>query len=173
MSGLASNEVYKVWIDVTNVPIVNVPGERVIPDEEDLFSVYIQKDGDTTRTTLFENVPSDRLLNTFDEFTTRYPDDNINKLYLFGNSLTGEVLFDDFYLSKTGLLATTPIGAGYGGPPPTIQIVKSGGQWQILFQGKLLEATSVTGQWTEVTGATSPYPITTTGEKKFYRAVCN
>ena len=69
MSGLASNEVYKVWIDVTNVPIVNVPGSRVIPDEEDLFSVYIQKEGDPTRTALFENIPSDRALNSIDDFT--------------------------------------------------------------------------------------------------------
>lgn len=172
-NSLASNEVYKVWIDVTNVAMVNLPGERVIPDEEDLFSVHIQKEGDPTRTTLFENVPSDRLLNTFDEFTTRYPDDNINKLYLFGNSLSGEVLFDDFYLSKTGVLDTTPIGAGYAGPPPTLQIVKSGSQWQIVFQGKLQEASSLDGGWNNVAGATSPYPVTTTGEKKFYRAVSN
>jgi hypothetical protein len=171
-TGLVPDAVYKVWIDVTNVPIVNVPGARVIPDEEDLFSVYIQKEGDPTRTALFENIPSDRPLNDVDIFTgTHYPDDIINKLYLMGASLTGEVLFDDIYLSKTGTLATTPIGPGYAGSPPTLQIVKSGGQWQVVFEGKLLEASSVTGTWTEVSGATSPYPVTTTGDKKFYRAV--
>jgi len=173
-TGLTPDAVYKVWIDVTNVPIVNVPGERVIPDESDLFSVYIQKEGDPTRTALFENLPSDRLLNTIDDFTgTHYPDDIINKLYLMGYSLSGEVLFDDIYLSKTGILATTPIGPGYAGPSPTLQIVKSGSQWQAVFQGKLLEASSITGSWTEVLGATSPYVLTTTGDKKFYRAVSN
>ena len=30
----------------------------------------------------------------------------------------------------------------------------------------------VGGGWAEVTGATSPYPVTTGGDKKFYRAVC-
>jgi hypothetical protein len=170
-SGLTPDAVYKVWIDVTNVPIVNVPGERVIPDEEDLFSVYIQKEGDPSRTTLFENLPSDRLLNTVDDFTSHYPDDIINKLYLMGVSLSGEVLFDDIYLSKTGILDTTPIGLGYAGPPPTLQIVKSGSQWQVVFDGKLQEATSVTGIWSDVSGATSPYPVTTTADKKFYRAV--
>jgi len=90
-----------------------------------------------------------------------------------GYSLSGEVLFDDIYLSKTGILATTPIGPGYAGPSPTLQIVKSGSQWQAVFQGKLLEASSITGSWTEVLGATSPYVLTTTGDKKFYRAVSN
>lgn len=173
-SGLTPDAVYKVWIDVTNVPIVNVPGERVIPDEEDLFSVYIQKEGDPDRTALFENIPSDRALNSIDDFTgTHYPDDLINKLYLMGLSQSGEVLFDDFYLSKTGILATTPIGPGYAGPPPTLQIVNVAGQWQVHFQGKLLESSSLSGGWTEVSGASSPHPITTTGEPKFYRAVCN
>ncbi|MBP9900599.1 MAG: hypothetical protein KBH45_04015 [Verrucomicrobia bacterium] len=174
MTGLVTDAVYKVWIDVTNVPIVNVPGERVMPDEEDLFSVYIQKEGDPSRTALFENLPSDRLLNTIDDFTgTHYPDDIINKLYLMGASLTGEILFDDIYLSKTGILATTPIGAGYAGPAPTLQIQWSGSQWQVVFQGKLLEAPSVNGPWTDVTGATSPYPVTMTSGLKFYRAVSN
>jgi hypothetical protein len=171
-SGLTPDAVYKIWIDVTNVPIVNVPGARVMPDEEDLFSVYIQKEGDPTRTTLFENIPSDRPLNTVDVFTgTHYPDDIINKLYLMGLSLTGEVLFDDFYLSKTSILATTPIGPGYAGPAPTLQIVKSGGQWQVVFQGALQAAPAVTGTYTNVAGATSPYPVSTTGDKLFYRAV--
>jgi hypothetical protein len=168
---LATDAVYRVWIDVTNVPIVNVPGARVMPDEEDLFSVHIQMEGEPSRTTLFTDIASDRNLNDPDEFSTHYPDDNINKLTVMGNGFGGEVLIDDIYLSKTGILDTTPIGPGYAGPPPTLQIVKSGSQWQILFQGKLLEASSINGAWAEVTGATSPYPVPTTGDKKFYRAV--
>jgi hypothetical protein len=172
MTGLTTDAVYKVWIDVTNVPIINVPGSRVIPDEEDLFSVYIQKEGDSTRTALFEDFPSDRALNIIDDFTgTHYPDDNINKLYVVGASLAGEVLFDDIYLSKTGILATTPIGPGFAGGPPSLQIQWNGSQLQVVFQGKLLEASSVNGTWSEVVGATSPYPVPIAGDKKFYRAV--
>jgi hypothetical protein len=81
-------------------------------------------------------------------------------------------LFDDFYLSTTGYNATIPRASGYAGPAPTLQLQWSGSQWQILFQGKLLEASSVTGTWTEVSGATSPYPVSTIGGPKFYRAVC-
>ncbi len=36
-------------------------------------------------------------------------------------------------------------------------------------EGTLLEADEVTGPWTPVQGATSPYTITPTGKKKFYR----
>jgi hypothetical protein len=172
-NGLTSNAVYKVWIDVTNVPIVNLPGARVIPDEEDLFSVYIQKEGDPGRTALFVNVPSDRALNNVDDFTgTHYPDDNINKLYLMSASYSGDVLFDDIYLSKTGINATTPIGPGYAGPAPTLQMQWTGSAWQIVFQGTLQEASSVTGTWTDVI-TSSPYAVPTTGMMKFYRAVMN
>ena len=57
---LTPEAVYKVWIDITNVPIVNVPGARVEPDEEDMYSVYIQKEGDPSRTALFVDCRSDR-----------------------------------------------------------------------------------------------------------------
>jgi hypothetical protein len=105
--------------------------------------------------------------------TTHYPDDNINRLVVGGNSQGDSVLFDDIYLSKASYNSTTPIGPGYAGPPPTLQLHGSGSQWQVLFQGPLQAAPFVIGTYTNVPGATSPYPVTTTGEKKFYRAVFN
>jgi hypothetical protein len=47
----------------------------------------------------------------------------------------------------------------------------SGGQLQLQWsQGTLLEtATLVTGPWTPVPGAASPYTLSTTGSQKFYR----
>jgi hypothetical protein len=86
------------------------------------------------------------------------------------SDLSGEVLFDDFYLSKTGILATTPIGPGFAGGPPSLQIQRNGSGWQVVFQGKLLEASSVNGTWSEVVAATSPYQVPIGGDKKFYRA---
>ena len=141
------------------------------PDEEDLYSVYLQKEGDPERTALFIDCASDRKLNTMDEYTTDYPSDLIGRLYLVGNSDLYGVWYDDIYLSKEGYNATVPIAFGYAGSPPTLQIVKSGSQWQVIFQGKLQETASVTGTWEDVSGATSPYPVSATGEKKFYRAV--
>lgn len=168
---LVPDGVYRVWIDITNVPIVNPPLARVEPDEEDLYSVYIQKEGDASRTALFVGVASDRKLNSIDEFTTDYPTDLISRLYLVGNGETDGAWYDDMYLSTDGFNATTPIGVGYAGPAPTLQFIKSGMQWQAVFQGKLLQSDSLNGPWTEVNGAASPYPVPATGEKKFYRAL--
>jgi hypothetical protein len=170
---LVPEAVYKVWIDVTNVPIVNLPGSRLEPDEEDLYSVYIQKEGDPDRTALFVDCRSDRRLNSIDEYTSDYPSDLISRLYLVGNGDAAGALFDDIYLSNNGYNATTPIGPGYAGAPPALQLQRSGSQWQVSYQGTLQEAPTVTGTYTNVTGAASPYPMPISGGTKFYRAVCN
>lgn len=159
--------VYSVWIDVTNVFIADGA-----PGNEDIFSVYIQKEGDPTRTAVFTNFVSDRDLLLSDSLTGGYPTDPLTRVYLCGGINTDSALFDDFYLSKSGYNSTIPREYGYAGPAPTLQLQKSGSQWEILFHGKLLEASSVNGPWTEVSGATSPYPLATPGSGKFYRAVC-
>jgi hypothetical protein len=162
---LQPGAVYSVWIDVTNVFI----GDRAL-ENMDVFSIHIQKEGDESRTTVFENYVSDRDLSLDDPLTGGVPTDNLNRIYLCGAG-TESALYDDFYLSKSGYNAGIPRAFGYSGPPPGLQLQWSGSQWQIHFQGKLLEATSLSGSWNEVIGATSPYPVPTTGEMKFYRSV--
>lgn len=165
---LQAGAVYSVWIDVTNVFL----GDRAI-ENMDLFSVHIQKEGEPERTTLFENFVSDRDLMLDDPLTGGLATDNLNRIYLCGNSATDSALFDDFYLSKSGYNATVPRPYGYTGPAPTLQLQKAGSAWQIIFAGRLLEASTLTGAWTEVTGATSPYSLPASGAGKFYRAVCD
>jgi hypothetical protein len=170
---LMADSVYNVWVDITNVTMVNAFGSRIEPDESDIFSVHIQKEGDAGRTTLFSDVFSNRALNTQDEFSAHQPDDNINRVVM-GNSVALEgVLFDDIYLSKSGYSATVPRAAGYAGLEPSLRIEWSGSLWQVVFEGTLEEASAVDGTWSEVSGATSPHPVSTTGEQKFYRAVCD
>jgi hypothetical protein len=91
-----------------------------------------------------------------------------------GNSTTDSALFDDFYLSKSGYNGTIPRAFGYGGPAVSLQIQWNGSQVEVLWpEGKLQEATSVNGPWSDVTGANAPsYQFTPSGQK-FYRAVCN
>ncbi len=166
---LATGAVYSVWIDITNVFM----GDRIFPDNYDVFSVYLQKEGDAGRTTVFTNFTSDRDLLFNDPLTGGIPTDELSRIYLGGNSTTDSALFDDFYLSKSGYNTNAPRAFGYAGPAPTVAIQWNGAQWQVVFQGKLEEATSVSGPWTVVTGATSPHLISATGPMKFYRAVCN
>jgi len=160
--------IYNVWIDITNVFI----GDRVFPDNYDKFTVYLQKEGDAGRTVLFTNFTSDRDLVFDDLLTGGQPTDPLTRIYLCGNRTDYSALFDDFYLSKSGYNATVPRAAGYAGAAPTLSIQWNGSQWEIVFQGMLEEATAPNGTWSGVSGATSPYVVPLTGDKKFYRAVC-
>jgi hypothetical protein len=167
---LMPGNVYLVWIDITNVPIVNPVGSRTTA-EEDQFSLYIQRQGDPSRTTLFNDVISDRALNTQDTYSTHYPDDNLNRLilgdYTIGsNDPADAVLYDDIYVSKSGYNATIPIGAGYAGPRPTLSIVNG----KVYFQGTLQQASTLNGTWSNV-ATSSPYTLPTGGTQMFYRAV--
>jgi hypothetical protein len=173
---LQTNIAYNVWIDITNVPMVNPWGSRTNTDE-DVFTVYIQAPGEPGRTLLFSNYVSDRDLNSNDSLTGGIPTDPLTRLYVTGDAngfgTMVFALFDDFYLSRSGYNATVPIAAGYAGPPPSLQLQRSGSQSQVLFQGALQAAPVVIGTYTNVPGATSPYLIPTGEAKKFYRAVFN
>lgn len=167
---LQPGAVYSVWIDVTNVFI----GDRIYPDNYDTFSVYLQKQGDAARTLVFSNFISDRDLYSDDPLTGGVPTDNLARIYLGGNSDTASALFDDFYLSKTGYNATIPRPVGYAGPGVSLQIHWNGSQLVVQWpEGKLQEASSVAGPWTDVSGATAPSYQVAPSTQKFYRAVCN
>jgi hypothetical protein len=56
-----------------------------------------------------------------------------------------------------------------GGGTPTIAMSSAGGAITITFTGGLEAADSITGPWSDVTGATSPYTVNTSGTMKFYR----
>jgi hypothetical protein len=53
---------------------------------------------------------------------------------------------------------------------PTIGITRSAGNVSITYTGTLLSSTNVVGPYNPVSGASSPYPVTTTGKQMFYRA---
>lgn len=51
-------------------------------------------------------------------------------------------------------------------------IQRSGSDLQLTWsQGTLQEADVITGPWTTVTNATSPYTVTPNGVQKFYRVL--
>lgn len=162
---LRENSVYNVWIDVSNNNM-----NEYMPD---IFSVYIQKVGETGRTLLFQDYSSDR------DFFYVEPVlggmlPNLDKLVVLGNNGALSALFDDFYLSKGAYNATVPRAyefTGPAGPLPALQIVWSGAQLDITWtEGVLQEASSPTGEWADVTGAAPPsYKVTPTAGTKFYR----
>ncbi len=163
-----TNVVYNVWIDVTNAPM----GDPFYLN--DMFTVYIQKEGDTSRTTLYQDYISDRDLSAIDPVLGGMRP-NLDKLIVLGNNANQSALFDDFYLSTGGYNATVPRPFGSTAPvtPGSLQIHWSGSQLEILWTaGTLLEADSLAGPWSPVQGAAAPsYKVTPGASRKFYRSI--
>ena len=57
-----------------------------------------------------------------------------------------------------------------GAAAPTIALSRSGGQITITYTGTLESSTDITTGWATVAGASSPYPVTATDAKRFYRS---
>jgi hypothetical protein len=55
-------------------------------------------------------------------------------------------------------------------PPSSVRIQRNGPSVQVTFAGTLQSAPSITGPWTNIIGATNPYPSSATGQK-FFRTV--
>jgi hypothetical protein len=72
--------------------------------------------------------------------------------------------------AAVGLIAYWDFNDGGVKPPPTISIAAAGANMTLTFTGTLQSATSITGPWTDVVGATSPATLPATGAQAFYRA---
>jgi len=95
-----------------------------------------------------------------------YPDrqftGGIDEPAIYNTALNAARIQAHWFVGKYG--TTTP-------PLPTLTITRSGSDVLVTWSaGVLLEATSVTGPYTEVAGATSPYTVPASAAGKFYRA---
>jgi hypothetical protein len=117
-NGLQTNVNYYVWMDFqnNNTMAVTNPGVSTNTVNEALYSIWLQKQGDATRTLLFSNFHGNRdYVNSFDS-----PTPYLNKVFvsvgseLFTNSTPGAyittnmIAVDDFYLSKNGFQSSIP-----------------------------------------------------------------
>ncbi len=71
---------------------------------------------------------------------------------------------------RTPMNAIQLVSPSTGAAVPTLSIARSGTTIKITFTGELYSAATVKGPWTVVTGATSPYTVSPTGQAAFYRA---
>jgi hypothetical protein len=78
---------------------------------------------------------------------------------------------DELMIFNTALSPAAVNALALGVPSSTTLTLTPSGNNLILTWsgGTLLESTNVTGPWTAVSGATSPYPVNPTGAMKFYR----
>jgi hypothetical protein len=166
---LESNVVYNVWIDITNGPL--------IPDVEtgDKFSVWVQKDGDSApRELILQDYVSNRSATGDPAGAGGTLTRSVLDKLIVGNNDVSSLLFDDFYISTSGLNATvprpygstTPIGQGV----PELAVGLNADKVRITYSnGTLQSAPDVTGPWNDVPAATSPYETTPTGTQQFYQ----
>lgn len=166
---LTVDQVYNVWLDIRNAPL-NDPSNPT-----DSFSVHLQKEGDANRTTVFADYASDRDPNVIDPIIGGVAP-LLDKLYFAGNNATDSALFDDFYISQSGYLATVPRAFGFSQPvgaePPTVGVRTSGAEVEVSWSGGTLESSSdPTTGFTPVAGATtSPYKAAASEAQRFFRA---
>ena len=170
-NAVATNIVYSVWLNVKNERMI----DPVSPT--DLYSVYIQKDGDTARTELFKDYLSDRDPTSVDPVIGGMGPD-LDKLVIACNNATDSPLYDDFYLSKTGYNNSLPRPFGFTTPfggepskPTVVSISRSGAQLEISWpEGTLESAPAINGPWMTVQGAASPaYKLSPAGSQMFFR----
>ena len=117
---------YRIWINVENRPFDVVEG---VQNGGDLYSAYIQKEGEATRSTLFENYLADRDAVTIDP-ALGAPLRDLNYVFISTQG-TGQpveqLLFDDFYLYTGGHSPAVPASAALVEVPAgTIQSLPSG-----------------------------------------------
>ena len=172
---------YNVWIDVRNDSIT----------DGDLVSIYVSKDGDSTRTTLFKDYRSDRNPTPPESDLIGYPTrPDLQVLTVGGNTANSVVYFDDFYISKSGYLTSVPRVSGVTTPlvetvvaqAPTITAVKAAGgnftfnietqngvNYIVESSASLSAASWQTAQTVTGTGQTATVTVTVSGSTQFFR----
>jgi len=110
--GLEPGKIYNIWMDVENRSFDVVMG---VQNGGDLYSVYLQKEGDPQRINLFQNYLSDRDAVNCDPILG-CPISSLTHVFFCSASASlpaaNSVRFDDFFLSTSGFNETTPIPAG-------------------------------------------------------------
>jgi len=109
-AGLEVGKIYNVWMDVENRPFDVVMG---VQNGGDVYSLYIQKEGDPARTNLFTGYVADRDAVNCDAILG-CPATALTHLFLAANDQvspqgTNVVRFDDFFISTAGYNSTIPI----------------------------------------------------------------
>ena len=165
---------YNVWLDIDNRSV----------EDGDLFSIHIKEDGaGGDRVTVAEEWLSDRNPAGSTDLGAVFPElDVLFTVAFAGSESDGLVLFDDFYLSTTGSfndsvpvpVQETAFMDEVDPPDPTgdaeiASVSLSDDGITLEYTGTLYASDAVTGPWTAVQGAASPYTSAVSGEARFYQ----
>jgi hypothetical protein len=162
---LTPDTLYSVWIDITNVPMEGFP-------YADIYTVYLQKEGDPGRTLLFNQFASDRDRD-FVDAVLPLMSPVLDKMFISSSSPTESSWFDDFYLYPGGFSSAIPRAPGFTGVPTDIAvgIGLADGQVTVSFESGVLEsAPTANGPWDPVEGAAAPsHTVTPSDAQEYFR----
>lgn len=190
--GLQTNVNYYVWIDIENYNTYsnyNAETGQWYTTNQAVFSVWLMKQGDTTRTQLVSRFRSNRNYvdyNPVNDFPVPY----LDRVFVsIGDQSTGSagsyfttnmIVVDDFYLSKNGINGTIPklfgIRAIVRGPTNAVISWDSLGSLYQTNTYTIERAFAITGPWETVATVASGGDVTTytdntvgTAPMAFYR----
>ena len=148
----------RLYVNGVEVANQSYLGNFILPEVQEL-SMGARLNSDTTQTppVIGLDATPNNLLGQMDDFG------------LWNRALTADEVSKVYTAGKAGNALTSVVEA----PPtgrPTLSVKKTDTGLTLTFTGSLQSADNVTGPYTDVTGATSPFPSTTTGAAKFFRA---
>ncbi len=109
---LTANQVYNVWIDLTNNAR---PAFGLLNESTDTFSVHIAPEGTATRTTLFTNFVSDRTTEfVFGLNSAQAAIDQVFVAAPTADQGSRSLLVDDVFVSSASFLETVPLPSTFG-----------------------------------------------------------
>jgi hypothetical protein len=104
-----------------------------------------------------------------DPTTPNYMGGLVDELAVWNRALPANEIAKIYTAGSQGKDLSTVIIDKPVAVPPTVAIAKSTAGSVITFVGTLQSADTITGAWTDVAGATSPYTAPATGTQKFFR----
>jgi len=178
---------YRVWIDVENKAFDVVNG---VQNGGDIYTVYVQKEGDASRTKVFENFVADRDAVTIDP-ALGAPLKDLSHVFIStpgqGQGVN-QVLFDDFFVTIGAFSATVPYTPSNVTAPTQIRISassydKASNKFTLTFESnpgvtyRIDRKATLNAVWASAStvtagaGNSTSYTDNATGPAAFYRVV--
>jgi hypothetical protein len=101
--------------------------------------------------------------------TPNYFGGQMDELAIWNRALPADEIAKVYAAGKAGKALTTVVLTKPVTVPPTLSAVKETAGLTITYTGTLQSADTITGQWSDVTGAASPYVAPVTGAQKYFR----
>lgn len=177
---------YRVWIDVQNRPFDVIDGFQ---NGGDIYSVHIQKEGDASRSLLFQDFIADRDAINIDP-ALGAPTTNLTHVFIAspaGSQGTNDIVFDDIFVTVGATSSTVPYTPPVGPSSITIgasTFDRTSGAFRLAWDSQpgvsyLIQRKLTLGEaWNTITtvngapgAATSSYSEPAAGTSAFYQVV--